>query len=153
MVGLGKNSDEQQLFMESAWLLYENRERILSDSRMAYAPINMHNSVIWVGDGVFDLATVGVYLEWWKECKHAMVTDKNGQRNLVVQFIGSTLSGGNRCKMVAQNGTLSVTQVKSFRYLWQPFWHICHRYADAGIPNLPYSLEEVISLLSESNDK
>lgn len=141
-------TDEQRLFMQSAWLLYDNCERILSEPRMAYAPINMCNGVIWVGDGAFESATVGVYLEWWKECPLAVINDENGLQNLIVRFVGSALSGGNKCTMVAKDGTVSETFVRDFRSLWLPFWKKCHRYADAEQPEQPFSLEEVVGILN-----
>ena len=61
-------NEEQKLFMESAWLLYNNRSHILSNPCMAYAPISMPNGLMFCGDKAFRGATIGVYLEWWQEC-------------------------------------------------------------------------------------
>lgn len=144
---------DEQLFMQSAWLLYENRERILSDPRMVYAPINMHNGVIWVGDGAFEAATVGVYLNWWQECPQAVVTDEKGQQHLIVRFVGSALSGGNKCTIVAKDGTIAETHVKNFRGLWLPFWKLCHRYADGEQPEQPFCLEEVVCWLKGETEE
>ena len=51
--------DEKQLFAESAWLLFNNRERILADPRMAYAPIDMLNGLMYFGSKAFEGATIG----------------------------------------------------------------------------------------------
>ena len=141
-------SEEQKLFMQSAWLLYNNRERILSDSRMAFAPINMPNGLMYCGDKAFKGATIGVYLDWWQECEKAVVTDEDGRRHLIVCFGGSLLSGWNKCYAVTEDGTVSETRVSGFPTLWHPFSHICHRYANGEKPADPYCLEEVICHLT-----
>lgn len=141
-------TEEQRLFMQSAWLLYDNRERILSDPRMAYAPINMHNGVLWVGSKEFETATVGVYLDWWQEYPQAVINDENGPQNLLVRFVGSALTWANKCTMVAKDGTVSETSVKSFKNLWLPFIKICNRYADGEQPEQPLSLAEVVDKLN-----
>ena len=140
-------TEEQQLFLQSAWLLYDNRERILSEPRMAYAPINMHNEVLWVGSKVFETATVGVYLDWWQECPLAVIKDENGPQNLLVRFVGSALTWANKCTMVAKDGTVTESSVKGFKNLWLPFIKICRRYADSEQPEQPLSLTEVVEKL------
>lgn len=140
-------TDELQLFMQSAWLLYDNCERILSEPRMAYAPINMHNGVLWVGSKVFKTATVGVYLDWWQECSLAVINDENGPQNLMVRFVGSALTWVNKCTMIAKDGTISETSVKGFKNIWLPFIKICRRYADSEQPEQPFSLAEVVAKL------
>ena len=140
-------NEEQKLFMESAWLLYNNRDYILSNPCMAYAPINMPNGLMYCGDKAFKGATIGVYLDWWQECEKAVVTDEDGRR-LIVCFGGSLLSGWNKCYAVTEDGTVSETRVSGFPTLWHPFSHICHRYATGEKPEEPYSLEEVIYRLT-----
>lgn len=141
-------TDEQRLFMQSAWLLYDNRERILSEPRMAYAPINMHNGVLWLGSKVLETATVGVYLDWWQECPLAVINDENGPKNLLVSFVGSALTWANKCTMVAKDGTVTESSVKGFKNLWLPFIKICRRYADSEQPEQPLSLTEVVDKLN-----
>ena len=145
-------NEEQKRFMESAWLLYNNRDRILSNPCMAYAPVNMPNGLMYCGDRAFKGATIGVYLEWWQECKKAIVTDEDGRRHLIVCFGGSVLSGWNKCYMVDEEGFVSETRVQGFPTLWHPFSHICHRYADGEKPEEPYCLEEVICRLTGRNE-
>jgi hypothetical protein len=142
-------NEEQKLFMESAWLLYNNRDRILSNPCMAYAPVNMPNGLMYCGDKAFKGATIGVYLDWWQECEKAVVTDEDGRRSLIVCFGGSMLSGWNLCYAVAEDGTVSEMRVTGFPTLWHPFSHICHRYADGEKPEEPYCLEEVICRLTD----
>ena len=135
---------EQLMFVNSAWLLYNNSERILSDPRMAYAQIDLPNGLMYCGDKAFKGATVGVYLEWWQKCEQAVVTDEDGRCHLIVCFGGSPLSGWNKCQMVAEDGTVSEIRVQGFPTLWRPFSQICHHYTNSEKPDEPYCLEEVI---------
>ena len=139
------------MFVDSAWLLYHNCDRILSNPCMAYAPINMPNGLMYCGDKAFRGATVGVYLEWWQECKKAIVTDEDGRRHLIVCFGGSVLSGWNKCYMVDEEGVISETRVQGFPTLWHSFIHICHRYADGEKPDERCCLEEVVCRLKQKN--
>ena len=141
-------NEEQRLFMESAWLLYNNCDRILSNPCMAYAPINMPNGLMYCGDKAFRGATIGVYLDWWQECEKAVVTDEDGRRHLIVCFGGSPLSGWNLCHMVDEEGIVSETRVQGFPTLWRPFSQICRHYANGEKPEQPYCLEEVICRLT-----
>jgi len=138
---------EQLMFVNSAWLLYNNSERILSDPRMAYAQIDLPNGLMYCGDKAFKGATIGVYLEWWQACEKAVVTDEDGRRHLIVCFGGSELSGWNKCHMVDEDGIVSETRVQGFPTLWRPFSRTCHRYANSEKPVEPYCLEEVICRL------
>lgn len=141
-------NEEQRLFMESAWLLYNNCDRILSNPCMAYAPINMPNGLMYCGDKAFRGATIGVYLDWWLECEKAVVTDEDEHRHLIVCFGGSPLSGWNKCHMVDEEGVVSETRVQGFPTLWRPFSQICRRYAKGEKPEQPYCFEEVICRLT-----
>ena len=138
---------EQLMFVNSAWLLYNNSERILSDPRMAYAQIDLPNGLMYCGDKAFKGATIGVYLDWWQECEKAVVTDEDGRRHLIVCFGGSELSGWNKCHMVDEDGIVSETRVQGFPTLWRPFSRTCHRYANSEKPVEPYCLAEVICRL------
>ena len=140
-------SPKQQLFAKSAWLLYRNSKRILSDPRMAYAQIDLPNGLMYCGDKAFKGATIGVYLEWWQACEKAVVTDEDGRRHLIVCFGGSELSGWNKCHMVDEDGIVSETRVQGFPTLWRPFSRTCHRYANSEKPVEPYCLAEVICRL------
>ena len=144
-----KLTHEQQLFADSAWLLYNNRERILADPRMAYAPIDMGNWLMYSGERAFKGATIGVYLDWWQECEEAIVRGGDGKKRLIVHFGGSPLSSLNECQMVDENGMVSETHVQNVHILWRPFCDICRRYADGEKPEYPYCLEEVMQKLAQ----
>ena len=136
---------EQQLFVESAWLLYENRERILNDPSMAYAPIDMQNVLMY--SSPFEGVTLGAYLEWWIQCDGALHTNERGLPCLMVRFSGSPLSGMNTCTMVARDGAVEEWHSPQFHLTWHQFLDIRKRYSQAK-PDQPYCLEEVVCRLT-----
>ena len=141
-------TDEQQLFAESAWLLYNNREKILADPRMAYAPIDMHHTLSVVDSETFEGATIGVYLEWWHMCENATSTNEQGTPTLVVRFFGNPLFGMNRCLVVTPDGTIEKWSCPRFGSLWEPFaWTVRMFKRDRPANLEPYTLEEVINKL------
>ena len=138
---------EQQLFVKSAWLLYNNREKILADPRMAYALIEMENILAYVGES-FKETTVGAYLEWWHTYERATPTNKQGQPTLVVRFVGSPLSGQNKCQVVTNDGIIEEWWCPRFGSLWEPLIWTNRMFKRNRPANLqPYTLEEVINKL------
>lgn len=136
---------EQQLFVESAWLLYENRERILRNPSMAYTPIDMQNVLMY--SSPFDGVTLGAYLEWWMQCDGVLHTNERGLPCLMVRFCGSPLSGMNTCTMVAQDGAIEEWHSPRFHDTWHQFLDIRKRYSQVKSEQ-PYCLEEVICRLT-----
>lgn len=136
---------EQRLFAESAWLLYENRERILNNPWMAYAPIDMQNVLMY--SSPFESVTIGAYLEWWMQCEGALHTNDRGVPCLMVRFCGSPLSGKNTCTMVAQDGAIEEWYSPQFHHIWHKFLDIRKHYTQEQ-PEQPYCLEEVIYRLT-----
>ena len=136
---------EQQLFVKSAWLLYENRERILNNPNMAYSPIDMQNVLIY--SSPFEGVTLGVYIEWWMQCAGARHTNEQGRSCLMVRFCGSPLSGWNTCTMVDQDGDMEEWHSPQFHDTWHQFLDIRKCYT-LSKPEQPYCLEEVICRLT-----
>jgi len=136
---------KQQLFVESAWLLYENRERILNNPSMAYTPIDMQNVLMY--SSPFEGATLGAYLEWWMQCDGAFHTNERGLPCLMIHFCGSPLSGMNTCTMVALDGAVEEWHSPRFHETWHQFLDIRKRYTQSK-PEQPYCLEEVICRLT-----
>ena len=141
---------EQQLFAKSAWLLYENRERILSDSCMAHAPIDIQNVLYY--SSPFEGVTLGMYIEWWMQSEYAMHTNERGVPCLMVRFCGSPLSGKNTCTMVAQDGAIEEWWCTRFHDTWHQFLNIRQHYIQSK-PELPYCLEEVICRLKSGQQQ
>ena len=133
------------LLTENAWFLLENAEKILSDSRMFLAPVKIQNGLAYTGTSGFSSPTLGVYIEWWLNCKEAS-TDANG--NLVWYISGSPLSGSNCCSAVTPKGEqVKIAQRTPFSAIWRTFMSVNKRYTEAKQRCEAYSLEEVLTKL------
>lgn len=140
---------EKLMFAKAAWLLYNNREKILADPRMAYAPIDMENILAYVGDA-FKGICIGAYLEWWYTYERACPTNEQGQPTLVVRFVGSPLSGANSCQVVTPDGTIEEWWCPRFGSLWEPLIWTNRMFRRDRPANLqPYTLEEVINIIKK----
>ncbi len=133
------------LFYKEAFFLYEQRDRILSDSRMFLTPLPFRNNLAYSGTSGLSDATLGVYLEWWETCERSVIK-KDGEIHALTYYLaGSPLSGINRCNAVTRNGeTENVSFPGSFAELWRPFMATNKRYAEAKGIYQSYSLEETI---------
>lgn len=146
-----KNENEEErrrnhkLFYENAWLLYENAETIMTDSKMFFAPVRIQNHLAYTGVRGFRNPTVGVYVEWWREYEKAAI-DANG--NLLWYVSGSPLSGCNCCQSVTREGKSDdIAQRTQFKEIWQSFTLVNTRYSEAKQNIEAYTLEEVIAKL------
>ena len=136
------------MFAENAFLFFENRERILSDSRMFLAPVHIQSGLAYCGTGGFTAPTLGIYIEWWMNCRQSIRT--NGRTNwLTIRLAGSPLSGANSCTTVSDNGVTDNVFILSFSAIWHQFVQINKRYNDAKIRYQAYSLAEVIDILKK----
>lgn len=136
-----------KLFIGNAFYLLTRRERILSDSRMFLCQVPSKSGLMYSGHSGFQKPTLGIYLEWWRDCPGAMITGKDGTRSLVYHLAGSPLSGANWCKSVDENGEIHEAKFNSFINQWRPFVGINTRYTNAKQRYLAYSLEEVLEIL------
>jgi hypothetical protein len=139
---------EQKFFAESAWLLFENKERILADPSMAHVPIDMPNCLAYAGSSAFEGATIGAYLELWSG-DLGYRTDELDEPFLVICIAGSPLSGMNKCQIVKQNGELSLLLLDRFPGLWHLFLRLCRKYRESTYDGTTLTLEQVVYLLRE----
>lgn len=141
--------EEQQkkLFTDNAFYLLAHSERIMRDSRMFLAPVDVQNVLAYTGTSGLHTPTLGIYLEWWNECSIALRTDKDGNRSLVFHLAGSPLSGTNHCAEVFEDGRIEPIQVSSFISHWQPFVNINTQYDEAKHMYQAYTLEQVLEIL------
>ncbi len=148
-----RKTDEEpwmKLFYKEAFFLYENRDRILSDSRMFLTPLPFQNNLAYSGTSGLSDATLGVYLEWWTYCERSVIKKDGEIHALTYYFAGSPLSGSNRCNAVTRNGeTESICFSSPFYDIWRPFMTINKRYTEAKRIYQTYSLEESIARLRQ----
>ena len=137
-----------ELFLREAFFLYENRDRILSDSRMFLTPTPFQNNLAYSGTSGLSAATLGVYIEWWEACEKARIMKDGELQALTYIFAGSPLTGTNGCSAVDRNGnTERISFPSPFSDIWKPFMMINTRYTEAKQLYQAYSLEETVSIL------
>jgi hypothetical protein len=143
-----------RLFLDNAFVLLANRERILSDSRMFLCPLPFcRNGLAYTGTSGFQRPTLGIYLEFWMTCDQACWVDDNDGKWLLHHIAGSPLSGSNRCRFVNERGEERIVQVSEFKKVWTTFMDINRRYADAKVEYEVYSLREVLGILEDEGAK
>ena len=138
-----------QLFLDNAFLFTENRERILSDSRMFLCPLPIRNGLYYTGESGFRQPTLGIYLEWWLNTPKANIIDENGEKWLVWRIVGSPMSGSNKCSMVNPKGESKREEVSGFIKLWPSFRRINCRYDMAKLYYQAYNIEQVLGILQK----
>ncbi|MCM1293557.1 MAG: hypothetical protein NC111_00540 [Bacteroides sp.] len=136
------------LFAENAWLLLDNAATILSDSKMAMAPVHIHNSVSYLGSYGFRDATLGVYLKWWLDFPE---TTRDTQGNLAF-IISGLIGGSNYSKCVTPKGDIvDIAPKGPFKEIWQSFMTVNTGFAKAKKRSKVYSLEDVVIRLRGDN--
>lgn len=144
---------ERKLFTDNAFVFLDNRERILSDSRMFLCPIQVQSGLAYTGTGGFNHPTLGIYLEWWKYCTSASIIEDNDNEWLVYQIAGSPLSGGNRCGIVNPFGETKTKQIVPFLSVWPSFIRVNKRYDEVKGRYDAYNIRQVLSILESEGVK
>ena len=136
---------DAKLFCEHAHLFLANADKILSDSRLFLAPVNIVNGLAYTGTSGFRKPTLGVYIEWWIYHKDASIDAKG----LPIWFIsGSPLSGSNACSAVDRKGKTHRAQLNGrFSAVWSSFVEVNNRYNEFKGRYMAYDLKEVIDIL------
>lgn len=137
----------EKLFTDNIFLILANRKRILSDSRMLLTPVAVRNGLAYSGE--FQVATLGVYLEWWMNTPYSVLFDKDDTMSLIWFLSGSPLSGCNHCSKVYEDGTTKEAGVTFFDKLWPKFADILSDYHEPKKKFEAYSLPEVIDILKQ----
>ena len=155
---IDKSDDEkkelEKLFLDNAFVLLANKERILSDSRMFLCPLTfIGNHLAYTGTSGFHRPTLGIYLEFWEQCVNACIEENDGKQWLLYLIAGSPLSGSNRCAFVNQQGETKTFQVSPFKSVWPKFMEINSRYGKAKYEYDAYTLRQVLSILEEEGMK
>ena len=152
-----KSADEPHpdrvAFLQNAFLLFENAETILSDSRMFLAHVPIQSGVAYTGTSGFQHPTLGVYIEFWQRSGMPM-TIKDGippftkdHKVLLYHLAGSPLSGSNNCAFVTPDGTTLHNSVSPFIAYWPLFMKINNRYNEAKVRFQGHTIREVVDKL------
>ena len=140
------DKEMRKLFEENAFFLFENRERILSDSRMFLCPISLKNNFIGMKN-----RTLGVYIEWWMKFEQTRAIGNDGVQRLVCWLAGSPCTGTNGCTAVRTDGKLETVDLHPFHEHWSTFVKINQRYDDAKSRYQAYTFQQVLEILKEEN--
>lgn len=143
----------EKLFLDNAFVLLHNRERILSDSRMFLCPIPIQSGLAYTGTSVFHHPTLGIYIEFWLNSPAATIVKENREKWLLWHIAGSPLSGSNRCSLINPQGESKCEQVTRFKDIWVPFMEINTRYDEAKSMYDAYTLRQVLSILENEGIK
>ena len=139
---------DAKLFYEHAHLFLANADKILSDSRLFLAPVNIISGLAYTGG--FRRPTLGVYIEWWLYHKDASIDAKG---NPIWFISGSPMSGNNACSTVDRKGKTHRAQLNgSFSDVWGSFAKVNDRYNEFKGRYMAYDLKEVIDILEGTTD-
>lgn len=124
------------LFYKNIRLLVANRERILSDSRMAYAP------------GY--LSPLGALLQWWKEYPKES-HDEDG--NPLIYVTGNCMSGSvaSTCRVVTPDGKMQKKSLGYWRKSLDTFNNVRRQWRNP--PENPVTIEDVIVELTTTGNQ
>lgn len=143
---------EEMIFLNNAFVFLENSERILSDSRMFLCPVPVESCITSIGSYGFLLhPTLGVYIEWWLNCKKASVKKKEQQKWLVYHIAGTplSLSDKNHCGLVNRKGKTITRSISPFRDLWSSFIDINSSYTSVKNKYDAYTLFDVLEIFQK----
>lgn len=143
---------ERRLFTDNAFFLWEHRNRILSDKRMAFCPLYIGNNLAYVAVNGIQNNTLGGYLTWWQEFDRARRIDKHNRRSFIYFIGGSPLSGGNHCGEVYESGKTETAKVYPFKDYWMSFAEAQESFLGENDEPQPYTLAEVVNILHEEDD-
>lgn len=143
-----KEQEQEKLFINNAFVFWEDRELILSDSRLFLCPLPFSQSAIaYTGTSGFRNPTLGVFIEFWENCPNANIVDSNGRRWLLYHIAGSPLSGSNKCAFINARGEMKNEPVRPFISVWPVFIDINARYGRAKTKYESFSLRQTLTTI------
>ena len=146
----GMSEAERIQFIEHAHLFYDNKERILHESRMLLCPIDFNSGMTFADLSVFKRPTLGVYLQWWS-IYGGTWTNEQGQKGLICKMAGSGLTGANCCTIVYKDGSVGKKLcIDNFKDRLKTFIRINRAYTNAKERYEYYSLNKVINILKST---
>lgn len=142
---------DHEEFYKNIHLFLANADKILSDSRLFFAPTKIDNGLSFsVGSGLRN-ATLGVYIEWWLYHNEASI---DAEGNPIWYISGSPLSGCHACSSVDRDGKSREAHLKGkFSAVWSTFIDVNRRYLPYKDQYMAYSLKEVAELLKGELDE
>lgn len=145
--------NDEQLLTDNAFFLLQHADQVLADSRMFLAPVPMHCNLAYTGSvGLRDIR-LGILLEWWLSGPKSITLDEKGRPALTYFIAGSPLSGGNHCDCVYPDGTTAQRRHATFLPVWSSLMKLNQRYGSIKGLYEAYSLQQVVALLNNQQDR
>lgn len=139
-------AEDEKFFVENAYFLLANADRIMSDSRMFLADTRVYNGT--AVSGPFKPACLGAYLEWWIFDRNISL-DQNG--NPIWLISGSGLSSGHNSQVVTSEGEpkplVRQSDKITFHDVFKSFLKATAPYHEAMQSCEAYTLKEVVDIL------
>lgn len=135
-----------KLFTDNAFIFLANRERILLDKRLFYAPVEVSRELAYIGN--FEPMTLGEYVEWWHECPWSVHFDDDDRISLVWYVSEGPGKYDNRCLAVDEKGEMNMFSVSTSQPLRSGLFNVIQRHKQDVRPQVVYSLQEAVVVLS-----
>lgn len=129
------------LFKESVWLILNNSERIMNDSRMFLTPIYSQSFSPFFSNS---RPRIGTFLEWWLQYPEYS-RDKYG--NPIYCISGNPMTGSHSCHAIDIEGNYRKATEKSFLHILTSFGRVNSLYKNAKLTCKCYDLLDVINIL------
>lgn len=138
-------NSEKECFLRNSFLFYQNRERILNDSRMANAVVPIH---LGMGTSKEYNARLGGYLRWWNDCAESIVETKDGRKGLIYYAVGNPCTGTCSKSFVTEDGQTERFRSSGFIAFLKPMCAAHERQREeGGVGFETYTLQQVAEIL------
>lgn len=146
-----RTKEEYELFLKNAFFFLSMKDRILNDSRLFLARVPIQSGIAYTGTSGFRNVTLGIYIEWWLNCREANFIEDFGIQYLVCKSSGSPLSGSNICIVSKSDGEYLYAHLKTFLPVWSNLIKINTRYTEAKETFQAYTLKDAFYILKKEN--
>lgn len=134
-------------FYSNAFFLLRHSKEILSDSRMFLSHVPP-TSAIQDEDGGIAYPTLGVFVEWWRDCK-ASTVEMDGRKWLVWNIPNGQ---SDFCYIVSESGEVCRYKHPKMNEVVLSLTLLASRYKDVKQGYAWFTLEEVLCLLQSDTD-
>lgn len=141
-------TDEAECFAQHAFFFVQHSREILGNKQLSSVYVPVQNKVAYTNPDGFRNPTLGTYLEWWMECKEAVV-ETDGRKWLIWRIEGLPIREFNTCYIVDEKGESRPYVAGCFSHLWRSFKAINKRQNRENDLE-PLTLKEAIDKLENS---
>lgn len=129
------------VFENFVWLLLENADLIMKDSRMFLCPIYSQSFPSFL---TIRRPRLGTFIEWWTQCSDVSC-DKYG--NPIYYISGRPMTGGHSCCSIDKCGNSRTPYERDFITIVKSFSSVNNKYMEVKADGEYYEFEEVLKIL------